>query len=238
MNGMDWNPSADLKIVKELQVEFARIAISAVLPQIYQWGMVSEPKHIVELGVSKEALANKVLTLIAKRFGSTFLSCDLYDFKNVNSYEKWMFIKGHDIGFSKNYVEDCKSMGIDHRIDLLFIDTDELYPHTKQEIHCWYPFLNHKSTVMWRCTNLKKELVYPGDLRTNLGWNNERGVIRALEEYHQTSFDEGVEFVRQVGMWEVIHYPWGAGLTILRRGYDKKDESDYGDRRSSNQDCS
>lgn len=218
--------SKDFEEIRELQVQHARIAISAVLQNIYEWGMKAKPKHIVELGVSKETLANKVLTMIAKRFDSTFISCDLFDFNTVNSYSKWFFVQAHDIDFAKVYLEYCASIGAGPWIDLLFVDTDEKYLHTKEEIKFWYPFLENRCMVMWRCTNLKKELIYPGGLKTNLGWDNQRGVIRALEEYHKTTFNEGIEFEQKLmdqialsGFWEMKHYPWGAGLTILRRGY-------------------
>jgi hypothetical protein len=214
--------STDFEEIRTIQRKYPKIAISSVLPYIYEWGIKAAPLHIVELGVSKEALANKVLTLVAEKFDSTFISCDLYDFETVNSYSKWHFVQAHDIEFAKGYWEFCASIGIGPWIDLLFIDTDEKYPHTKEEIEHWYPFLEKKCTVMWRCTNLKKELIYPGGIKTNLGWDNERGVVRALEEHYKWKIPEeceidGIWRDPQGIDWEIHHYPWGAGLTVLRR---------------------
>ncbi|MCJ7747943.1 MAG: class I SAM-dependent methyltransferase [Desulfobacterales bacterium] len=201
------------KQVKEIQAKYPQIAIYAMLPYIYEFGMMAEPKFIVELGVSKEALANKVLEIVARRFNSDFISCDLYDFGSVCKYEKWIFVQSDDIRFGKFLLEDKD------KVDLLFIDTDELYPHTKEEIETFFPRLNDPCTVMFRCTNLRKELVYQDGVKTHLGWDNQRGVIRAIEEYLEESFDESNQFQKVVKDWEVIHYPWGAGLTVLRRGY-------------------
>ena len=185
------------------------IAINGVLSYILKWGMAAAPKMIVELGVSKEALANKVLALVAKRYWSMFFSCDIGEFSKVCDYPGWMFHQGDDIEFSKQWTGP---------INLLFIDTDELYPHTKQEIDSWFPHLAKRATVMFRCTNLQKKLYYEDGRITGLGWDNQRGVIRAIEEYLDMKFNETMPFRTFIDPWEVIHYPWGAGLTVMRRG--------------------
>jgi hypothetical protein len=76
---------------------------------------------------------------------------------------------------------------------------------------------------MFRCTNLKKRLAYEDGSSTNLGWDNDRGVIRVIENILDMDLDENREFLlRSVSgsdgfLYDVDHYPWGAGLTILRR---------------------
>ncbi|MCK9597699.1 MAG: hypothetical protein M0R06_01585 [Sphaerochaeta sp.] len=81
----------------------------------------------------------------------------------------------------------------------------------------WFPLLSPKCTVMFRCTNLQHTLRYRDGSVTGLGWDNQRGVIRAIEEYLGTKVDEEREFDRILGDWDVHHVPWGAGLTIMRR---------------------
>lgn len=187
------------------------IAITAVLSYILKWGMMAMPKRIVELGVSKEALANKVLQLVAERWWADFHSCDVYDYSKVCRYDRWTFHQANDIDLG--HVWDKGS------IDLLFIDTDELYPHTKEEIDTWFPHLSKRATVMFRCTSLETQLYYEDGRVTGLGWDNKRGVIRAIEEYLGMKFNEFLPFRTFIDPWEIIHYPWGAGLTVLRRGY-------------------
>jgi hypothetical protein len=97
------------------------------------------------------------------------------------------------------------------------IDTDELYDHVKQEIEYYFPLLAPSCTVMFRCTNLQKTLYYPDGTSTSYGWDNNRGVIRALEDYFKTRFTEKFEFTACIDDWLIEHKPWGAGLTTLRR---------------------
>lgn len=194
-----------------------RIAIHACLEEILVQGVKVKPKLIVELGVSKEALANKVLGYIARLFDSNFISCDLYDFSNVQNYEKWHFIQSDDIRFGRNFSGFCLSKSIEPFIDLLFIDTDELYDHVKKEIEIFFPLLSFKGMVMFRCSNLKKYLCYPDGKTTSLGWDNERGVIRVIEEIIGDKFDETNLFEGTIGDWAIKHVPWGAGLTVMRK---------------------
>ncbi len=203
--------------VRRLAKENERIAIHAVLENIFLAGVAQSPKTIVELGVSREALANKVLAIVARMHGSDFVSCDLYDFADACDYLKWQFVRSDDIEFAHQFLEFCFKRRIDPLIDLLFIDTDEIYGHVKWEIECWFPHLRQECTVMFRCTNLQKILYYPDGKTTPLGWNNERGVIRALTEYLGTKFDETKEWSGKINGWKIDHFPWGAGLTIMRR---------------------
>ena len=48
------------------------------------------------------------------------------------------------------------------------------------------------------------------------GWNNERGVIRAIEERLGRQFDETTYFSDFVGGFVVQHTPWSSGFTVLR----------------------
>lgn len=129
-----------LEDVKVLAQKNERIAIHACLEEVLVQGVKAEPKLIVELGVSKEALANKVLGYIARLFDSNFISCDLYDFSNIQNYEKWYFIQSDDIRFGRNFSGFCLSKGIEPFIDLLFIDTDELYDHVKKKLKSFFLF--------------------------------------------------------------------------------------------------
>jgi hypothetical protein len=203
--------------IETLAVKNQRLAIHTSLKDIYREACEVAPRLIVELGVSKEALANKVLVRVAELFDSVFISCDLYDFTDACKYSQWYFVQAHDLDFAKVFGEYCASIGVNPEIDLLFIDTDELYPHTLQEIEAWFPYLARFGTVMWRCTNLQRRLIYEDGSSTNLGWNNERGVIRAIEEYLGEKFDETILFNHPVKDWRVRHWPWGGGLTIMSR---------------------
>lgn len=192
-----------------------RIAVHAVLPEIFDAVMDAAPQLIVELGVSKEALANKVLVAAAEAFEAKVISYDIYDFSGASSYPSWIFFKGD--------ARDCGRMFADWvatgypLIDVLLIDCDELYDTTRAIWQAWAPCLAPKCTVMFRCTNLAKTLHYADGTSTGLGWDNSRGVIRVLEDELGISFDETKPFEGVLNGWQVKHIPWGAGLTVLRR---------------------
>ena len=49
------------------------------------------------------------------------------------------------------------------------------------------------------------------------GWDNQRGVIRAIEERLGRSYDGAAYFVDIIDGFLVEHRPWCNGLTVLRR---------------------
>jgi hypothetical protein len=56
------------------------------------------------------------------------------------------------------------------------------------------------------------------DGRVRRGWDNQRGVIRAIEEDRLgRSYDAGAYFVDIADGFLVEHRPWCSGLTVLRR---------------------
>ena len=188
-----------------------RIAVHAVLPDIFDEVVRAEPKLIVELGVSLEALANKALVAAAELSGAQVISCDLHDFSHVCDYPLWSFCR-----------EDARTLGrwyADHGnvVDVLLIDCDELYETTLAIWRAWATCLAPKCTVMFRCTNLAKILHYADGTCTGLGWDNDRGVIRAIGDALLVHFDETKPSEGILNGWFVKHIPWGAGLTVLRR---------------------
>lgn len=193
-----------------------RIAVHAVLPEIFDATVLAEPKLIVELGVSREALANKALVAAAELFGARVFSYDLGDFSDVCRYPLWSFHRGDARDFGNWYKYAEKGEG-NIPIDVLLIDCDEKYDTTREIIRAWMPCLAPACTVMFRCTNLAKILHYEDETSTALGWDNGRGVIRAVEDELGVSFDETKPYDGTENGWQVKHIPWGAGLTVLRR---------------------
>jgi hypothetical protein len=191
-----------------------RIAVHAVLPEIFGATVLAAPKLIVELGVSKEALANKALVTAAEMFGARVVSCDLGDFSDACRYPRWSFCRGDARDFGRKF---RTLAGGTQDVDVLLIDCDELYDTTRAIWQAWAPNLAPKCTVMFRCTNLAKILHYEDGTSTALGWDNNRGVIRAMEDELGIIFDETKPFEGILNGWQVKHVPWGAGLTVLRR---------------------
>jgi hypothetical protein len=185
-----------------------------VLPEIFDAAVQAAPQLIVELGVSREALANKALVVAAKLVGARVVGCDLGDFSDVCSYPPWSFCRGDARDFGRKF---RTLAGGTQDVDVLLIDCDEKYETTREIIRAWMPNLAPKCTVMFRCTNLAKALHYEDGTSTTLGWDNGRGVIRAVEDELGISFDETRPYEGMENGWKVKHIPWGAGLTVLRR---------------------
>ena len=174
-----------------------------------------EPRLIVELGAG-DGESTFVLERVAKLWKAKLVSVDIEDRKEVASYKDRFFIKMDDIEFARHFKNWCKENSIEPHIDILFIDTSHLYEHTVQEIKEWFPFLSPRSKVILHDTNLR-EIFTRKDGSTGQGWNNERGVIRAIEQYFEQSFNEETDFIDCQKGWLIRHYTHCNGLMILDR---------------------
>lgn len=201
------------KVARTLAEKNVRLAVHAVLEfLVNRVNDVTPPKMIVELGVSREALMNKVLSVIAEDNNAQMLSIDLYDFSEVCKYNRWRFMRG-DARVMWEWYQNERFAAI----DLLVIDLDEKYDTTRRVIQGWGQLLAPTAQIMFRCSNLAKILMYVDGSSTNLGWDNERGVIRAIEDEFKVKFDETKQYSGIQNGWHVDHIPWGAGLTVMRR---------------------
>ena len=172
-------------------------------------------KLIVELGVGVGE-STFVLENVARLWNARLVSVDIADCKKVLSYYKRDFVQMDDIAFAREFPHFCEVHNIEPMIDILFIDTSHLYDHTVQEIQSWFPFLSAHTKVIFHDTNMK-EIFHRKDGSTGRGWNNERGVIRAIEEYFNRNFNEETDFVEIIDGWFIQHYAHCNGLMILER---------------------
>ncbi|MEE9269109.1 MAG: class I SAM-dependent methyltransferase, partial [Candidatus Krumholzibacteria bacterium] len=138
------------------------------------------------------------------------------DCSDVASGGAATFVKSDDVEFAGRFEEWCGERGIDPAIDLLFIDTSHEHEHTVQEIEHWFPLLSPHATVFLHDTNLW-ETYRRNNGSMGRGWDNERGVIRALEKYFGKTFDETRDFISFANGWVIRHYHTCNGFTILQR---------------------
>jgi len=192
-----------------------RTDINDLLPVIFFHAAMSKPALIVELGV-RGGESTFVLERVAACCSSTLVSADINDCSRASKYPKWKFVKGDDIKFAKDFPAWCKSEGLDREIDVLFIDTSHLYEHTAAEIKSWFPLLSEKAVVIFHDTNLGPFFLRR-DGSMGVGWNNHRGVIRAIEEHFNTHFDETRDFSAKSGGFQITHYSHCNGLTVLQK---------------------
>jgi cephalosporin hydroxylase len=170
---------------------------------IFDQAVAVEPKLVVELG-TRGGESTRTLAEAAKIFNADFVSVDIDDTSAVCDYPRWRFVKSDDIKFAKKFADFCRANGVSPRIDILFIDTSHKYWQTKREIKHWLPYLSSKGRVLFHDTNLK-------------AWDNNRGVIRAIEKLVGTKFDENHNFELTFKNWRIQHFANCNGLTILSR---------------------
>lgn len=190
--------------------------ISDHLSTIFCEVLAAHPVLIVELGV-REGESRFVLEKAARAGGSALISVDLDDCSQVCSQSPSMyFVQRDDVEFANHFRRWCAERELASTIDVLFIDTSHVFEHTVQEIRSWFPLLSPRGKVIFHDTNLRK-YVRRSDGRIGWAYDNNRGVIRAIEEYLGTRLNERIDFITIVDKWLIRHWSHCSGLTVLER---------------------
>ncbi len=192
-----------------------RTDISDHLITLFIETLIQKPRLIVELG-TRGGDSTFVLERAAKLCRAKFISVDIEDCAQVSQYPDWIFVQKDDIRFAREFKSWCRTHGLEPAIDILFIDTSHEYNHTVQEIRSWFPWMAERGKVLLHDTNLKY-YYFRKDRSMDIGWKNQRGVIRALEEYFGCRFDEKRNFTGIRKNWLIKHWPNCCGLTILEK---------------------
>jgi len=192
--------------------------ISSHLEALYVAGLAAHPRLIVELGV-RGGESTFVFERLARRSGADLVSVDIVDCSTVSRYERWHWQQEDDVGLGRRFRSWCEARGLEPRVDVLFVDTTHLYDHTCAEIDAWFPHLSARAVAMFHDTNARK-VFQRRDGTLGLGWNNHRGVVRALERVLGIRIDERRPLTCDAAGWHVEHDPTCNGLTILRRTGD------------------
>ena len=189
--------------------------ISDHLVTLFIEALSIKPKLMVELGV-RGGESTFVLERVAKLCNSNLVSVDIEDCSHISSLSNWLFFQGDDIEFANNFEKWCDNHDIKPIIDVIFIDTNHLYEHTIKEIHQWFPFLSNNSKVFFHDTNCNG-IYFRKDGSMGIGWNNKRGVTRALETYFNKKYNEKKDFIDFRKGWIINHHAFCNGFTILTK---------------------
>ena len=195
--------------------------ISDHLPTIFADIVSARPSLVVELG-TRGGESTKTILAAASHSDARVLSVDIDDCKGVAVADalkaRWEFIQDDDVAFGRDRFRGwCAQRGVAPSIDVLFIDTSHLYEHTVAEIAEWERYVPPGGIVLFHDTNLRRTARTVGNKLLDFGWDNERGVIRAIEEFLGQRYDENAFFVDTRKGWLVRHHPNNYGLTLLRR---------------------
>jgi hypothetical protein len=148
------------------------------------------------------------------------LSVDIHDCSGVNvPYpEHWQFIRDDDVDFGRErFSRWCGQQQIEAKADVIFIDTSHLHEHTRNELAVWSEHLRDAGVMIFHDTNMGCGVYGRCDGSVELGWDNRRGVIKAIEEILGRSYREDCFFVDVVKGFLIKHYPNCGGLTVLKK---------------------
>jgi len=189
--------------------------ISDHLETLFTRSMAVKPKLIVELGV-RTGQSTFVFERVAKLCNSFLLSVDIAPQQRPTAWQRSEFIQRDDILVADQFRDWCGRNKLTPSIDVLFIDTSHEYNHTKNEIKKWLPFLSPKGIVFFHDANVK--LIYR-HRRGTIGkaYNDDRDVMRAIEEYVGAPLNEKRDFKKDVGAWRIEHRAICNGMTIMQR---------------------
>ncbi len=194
--------------------------ISDHVGTLFMEAAAARPRLVVELG-TRGGESTRALLAAALLGGGRMLSVDLDACDPVglpdDARAAWTFVQSDDVAFGRErFAGWCAERGLDPRIDVLFLDTSHLYEHTREELAVWLPLVRPGGTAMLHDTAMAVAYLR-NDGSIGFGWDNERGVIRALEEHLGRRYDERRPFVDAAGGWAIRHDPRSSGFTVLRR---------------------
>lgn len=192
--------------------------ISDHLGTLFFLALQRKPRLMVELG-TRGGASTRALLSAAAFHQATVLSVDIEDCRAIGCphADRWEFVQADDVAFAhEQFPRWCEQHALPACADLLFIDTSHEYHHTCQELAAWLPLVSPDGTVVLHDTNMGS-LYGRTDGSVGFGWDNHRGVIRALEEYLGRHYDETSYFSDCVRGFAVLHLPYCNGLTILSR---------------------
>jgi cephalosporin hydroxylase len=173
------------------------------------------PSMIVELGV-RSGESTVAFSKVSDLFGSHLISVDLEDCSQACVSKHQIFVKSDDIKFSQEFIEWCEIRNLSPSIDVLFIDTSHEFGHTLAEMKNWFPLLSPHCKVFFHDTNMST-VYFRKDRTIGVGWQNNRGVIAAIEQYFDCQFDERHDFGYFTKGWIIKHFANCNGLTVLER---------------------
>lgn len=192
--------------------------ISDHLNVIFCLAMAKKPKTILELG-TRGGESTRILTLAANIIGAKGYSADLSDAPEwLKGQQNWHHFVADDTEFYKELKDTWPNGDKYSGIDFLFLDTSHFYDHTLQELNLYWDLLNENGVLLLHDTNCTDKLTRRFSGNANQGWDNKRGVIRAVEEYFSCEINEQ-SLVSKIklsrGATALIHFPWNNGLTII-----------------------
>ncbi len=195
--------------------------IAELLPILFVMARLQAPKTLVELG-TRGGESTRALIKVCDSLGIKGRSVDLSAAPSwLVELENWTHFADDDIEFGNKLASEKlwptgeKFEGI----DFLFIDTSHEYQHTVQEIATYWPLVNKGGLIVFHDTHLTHKPTWRLSRTLNWGWNNERGVTRAIEEYLNMKIREDQYYVamESAEFSFLFNVPWNNGLLAISK---------------------
>lgn len=200
--------------------------ISSHLPTIYAYTILQNADMIIEAGVrgadSTKAFAEAMNFSNAMLIGLDIVDCSGTLYSKMKNTQ---LLQMDDLLFSEYYQSNDNLKN--HSIDIIFIDTSHYYDHTLAEISQFAPMLAKNGFLLFHdshmspLNNLHSWYCIEGSVFGTGGWDNQKGVIRAIKDYFSLSYDEtqyhNFNFMHNGIKWHLIHYPFCNGLTFVKK---------------------
>ena len=202
-----------------LQGHRQRPDIADHLTSLFFLASLSNAKLMVELG-TRGGESTRALLSAAALNEAILLSVDIRDCGSLSlpHAHYWRFVQADDVVFGESgFQQWCLRNSLAPNVDFLFVDTSHEYDHTRREIEVWSPYLSPNGMIVFHDTNMGEGIYGRLDGSVHSGWNNQRGVIRAIEEFLGCSYDENTFFSDYRKGFVVKHDPHSNGLTVLIR---------------------
>jgi cephalosporin hydroxylase len=188
---------------------------------IFYEAISSRPRLLVELG-TRGGVSTRALLAAAEIADAHVLSIDIEDCSAIDLpaglHKRWTFIRADDVLFAgEPFGTFCATRGLPPVADVILVDTSHLYEHTCAEIRNWLPRLGQGGVIMFHDTNMGTDWHRRLDRDIGSGWDNERGVIRAVEEFLGRRYDEQTFFTDVAAGFVIAHLPWSAGFLVMRK---------------------
>ena len=194
--------------------------ISEHLNLLYFYLHSAKPRNILELG-TRGGESTKVLEKYCRDMNIVGKSFDLDAEPDwlMNS-KNWKHFVGDDIhlGATLTSTQMWPDGSEFTHLDFIFLDTSHEYSHTKEELEIYVPLLkNGIGAIAFHDTNLTSSPTIRLDGTVGFGWDNKRGVARAIEEYFGFKFVEESLQVQSISNGEFLfyHQPWCNGFSVL-----------------------
>ncbi len=182
---------------------------------------VTRPRTILELG-TRGGESTRVFESYCSRSQIVGRSIDLSAAPEwLKASNHWLHFTGDDILIGNDLVNKERWPNGDSvdKLDFIFVDTSHEYLHTAREIATYVPLLSQHGIIAFHDSNLTDKPTRRLSGKVNYGWDNDRGVARAIEEYFRITIPDGtLSFARSAeGGWSAYHMPWNNGLTLLTK---------------------